>query len=69
MAHRHPKAGKHVLDHFLSLEAMLDISILTGFSFGIAKAHLLAIMGELLGDFVGRHGRWPNGARTQAIRD
>ncbi len=58
-----------MLDHLLSLEAMLDISILTGFSFGIAKADFLAIMGELLGDFVGRHGRWPNGARTQAIRD
>ncbi len=25
--------------------------------------------GELLGDFVGRNGRWPNGERVQAIQD
>eukprot|EP00969_Alexandrium_andersonii_P221809 9796239-Alexandrium_andersonii.AAC.1 len=34
MAERHPKACPRVLDHLLSLEAFLDVSILSGFSFG-----------------------------------
>ena len=43
MAERHPKASPYVLDHVLSLEAMLDIAILSGFSFGSgAKANLVA---------------------------
>ena len=70
MAERHPKASPYVLDHILSLEAMLDIAILSGFSFGSgAKANLVAEKGELLGDWVGRQGRWPSGERIQAIRD
>ena len=70
MAERHPKASPYVLDHILSLEAMLDIAILSGFSFGSGpKANLVAEKGELLGDWVGRQGRWPSGERIQAIRD
>ena len=53
----------------MSLEALLDIAILRGFSFGIEKAKVLAVKGELLGDFVGRNGRWPNEERVQAICD
>ena len=70
MGKRHPKASPYVLDHILSLEAMLDIAILSGFSFGSgSKANLVAEKGELLGDWVGRQGRWPSGDRIQAIRD
>ena len=69
MGERHPKASRFILDHVVSLEAMLDLSILSGFSFGIEKAKLFQEKGELLGDFVGRTGRWPNGERIQAIQD
>ena len=65
----HPEVSPFVVDHLISLEALLDISILSGFSYGIPKAKIFAYEGELLGDWVGRQGRWPNGARIQAIRD
>eukprot|EP00969_Alexandrium_andersonii_P066747 2942850-Alexandrium_andersonii.AAC.1 len=48
-AERRPKACPHVLEHLLSLEAFLDVSILSGFSFGAEKAHALQSEGELLG--------------------
>ena len=66
---RHPKANRFVLDHLISLEAMLDIAIKSGFLFGLEKAYPFAILGELLGDWVGRKGRWPKEDRVQAIRD
>ena len=50
----HPEASEHLLDHVISLIALLDKSILSGVSFGIEKAKLAAIEGELLGDVVGR---------------
>ena len=43
---RHPKASPFVLDHLLSLEAFLDVSICSGFSFGCAKANLLVCSRE-----------------------
>ena len=58
-----------MIDHLISLEAMLDIAILSGFSFGIDKAKAFAIEGELLGDVVSRKGRWPTKRSTQAIQD
>ena len=58
-----------MLDHLISLEALLDIAIVSGFSFGLDKATPFAELGELLGDWVGRRGRWPSDARIQAIRD
>lgn len=69
MGKRHPSADPHVLDHLLSLEALLDVSIVSGFPFGIDKAILLATEGPLLGDVVGRDGRKPNGERAQAVVD
>eukprot|EP00969_Alexandrium_andersonii_P188458 8328125-Alexandrium_andersonii.AAC.1 len=39
MAERHPKACPQVLGHLRSLEAFLGVSILSGFSFGVEKAH------------------------------
>ena len=53
----------------MSLEALLDKAILTGFSFGIEKAKLFAIMGELLGDIVDRNGRRPSGERVKSIQN
>ena len=66
---RFPKASRFVLDHLISLEALLDIAILSGFSFGLDKAKPFAVLGELLGDWVGRKGRWPNDERIKQIRD
>ena len=40
MAKRHPKVPGHVLDHLLSVEAFIDASILSGFSFGGETARL-----------------------------
>ena len=62
-------ATEHGLDHVISVEALLDLAILSGFSFGIEKAKIMAIQGELLGDHVGRKGRWPKLDRIQAILD
>ena len=69
MDKRHPKATRHVLDHLISLEALLDIAIVSGFSFGLDKAKIFATLGELLGDYVGRKGRWPKEDRVQVIKD
>ena len=62
-------ASEHGLDHVISVEALLDLAILSGFSFGIEKAKIMAMQGELLGDHVGRKGRWPKQDRIQAILD
>ena len=71
MKKRFEKLGvtDHGLDHVISVEALLDIAILSGFSFGIEKAKVMATQGELLGDYVGRKGRWPKQDRIQAILD
>ena len=66
---RHPKADWHVLDHVVSLEAFLDVSILSGFSFGTSKAKLMVNNGPLLGRIVSREGIAPDEDRAQAIRD
>ena len=69
LGRRHPKASAHVLDHLVSLEAFLDKSILSGFSYGVDKAQLLVHEGKLLGHNVGRSGSRPDEERVQAIRD
>ena len=69
MKKRHPNASWHVLDHAVSLEAFLDVSILSGFSFGIDKAKVLVASGSLLGRIVGRDGVTGDEERAQAVRD
>ena len=69
MSKRHPKASKHVIDHLVSLEAFLDVSILSGFSFGVEKAQVLQTEGKLLGRLVSRTGVRGDGERAQAVRD
>eukprot|EP00969_Alexandrium_andersonii_P251134 11099907-Alexandrium_andersonii.AAC.1 len=68
MAERQPKACPHVLDHLHSLEAFLDVSILSGFSFGVEEAHVLQAEGKLLGHCVGRDGVTGDDERAQAIK-
>ena len=41
MLRRHPKASKDVLEHLSALEVLLDTSILSGFSYGAAKAKVV----------------------------
>ena len=53
MGERHPKAGSHLLDHLLEVEAMFDVCIVSGFSMGIPNAILAAISGPMLHDNVG----------------
>ena len=62
-----PQASPHFLDHMLSLEGLLDIAIVTGFSFGANKAQILQKQGLLLGDKVKRNGIRVNPERTKAI--
>ena len=69
MSKRHPKVPGHVLDHLLSLEAFLDVSILNGFSFGVEKAQTLVPEGKLLGRSVGRNGVRGDEERSKAIRE
>ncbi len=45
-----------MLDHLVSLEAFLDVSIRAGFSYGVDKAKVLVASGPLLGRIVGRDG-------------
>ena len=63
------EASKYVLDHLLSLEAFLDVSILSGFSFGVDKASVLAAEGKLLGRLVSRTGTKGDGERSKAVMD
>ena len=69
MGARHRGADPHVLDHLLSLEAFLHKSLLSGFSYGCDKAHLLQIAGKLLGHMVSREGLSPALDRVQAVQD
>ena len=57
MGRRHPAACGFVLDHLASVEALLDVAIITGFSFGLDKAVVLQTQIQLLGSVVGREGR------------
>ena len=69
MGKRHPKVPWHVLDHLVSLEAFLDVSIKAGFSFGAEKAKIMVDQGTLLGRLVSREGIAADEERAQAVRD
>ena len=69
MEERHSKAPWHILDHLVSLEAFLDVSIVAGFSFGSEKAKILVAEGSLLGRVVSREGVAGDEERAQAVRD
>ena len=69
MCSRHPEVSPHVLDHLVSLEGLLGVAIISGFSFGAEKARICVVEGPLLGDIISRTGRKPMGDRVQAVRD
>ena len=68
LGERHPEASPFVLDHLLSLEVFLGVSICSGFSFGCAKASILVSEGNLLGRVVGRDGVSGDVDRAEAVR-
>ena len=67
MRETHPDADPFVLEHFHALESLLDVAIVTGFSFGTAKASLLQTEVKVLGEIVGRESRRPTGEHVRAI--
>ena len=67
MLKRHSKASAFVIEHPVSLEAFLDRSIVSGFSYGVDKAQLLVTSGKLLGHIVSRRGLEADGSRVEAI--
>ena len=69
LGRRHSAAEWHVLDHLVSLEAFLDVSIRAGFSYGVDKAKVLVASGKLLGRIVSRDGTSADDERSQAVRD
>lgn len=67
MEKRYPEASIHLLDHLEALESFLDRSIVAGMTFGIDKASVAVVEGELLGHVVGRSGARSNPERTRAV--
>ena len=66
---RHPKASPDVHEHMRSLAVFLDTSILSGFSYGSAKAFTGVTEGKVLGRVVNRKGSTCEPERLQAIVD
>ena len=64
---KYPKASCHLLDHLEALESFLDRSIAAGITFGIEKACIAVIEGELLGHTIGRFGAKCSAEKTKAI--
>ena len=67
MERRHPDADPFVLEHLGALEELLDVAIVTGFSFGTEKAQLLQASVKVLGEIVGRECREPTQEHVKAI--
>ena len=56
IAARYPNLSPGVLEHLDALEPFLNTSIVAGFSYGVNKADLVVMKGELLGHVVSRQG-------------
>ena len=69
LAARHPNCSAGVLEHLNNLEPFLDVSIVSGFSYGVTKAKMVTTEGSLLGHVVGRDGSRHEPEKTQAIDD
>jgi hypothetical protein len=65
----YPTADVHLLEHLDAIEPLLDLAILSGFSFGAAKAELAATSVKYLGDRVGRVELESLDLHTLAIRE
>ena len=66
---RHPRASKEIIEHMVSLAVFLDPSILSGCSFGSAKASIAVTTGKVLGRIVSRTGATCEPERVNAIVD
>ena len=66
---KHPNASAWVKEHVRALEPFLDVSIVSGFSFGVNKAFVCRTSGGLLGHQVSRSGASTDPERIQAIVD
>ena len=67
MGKKFPGASGHLLDHLEALESFLDRSIAAGMTFGIDKACVAVVEGNLLGHNIGRNGAKCNAEKTRAI--
>ena len=57
MLQRHRGVCPHVVEHLVSVEALLHVALVTGFSFGVPKSQVLQHSVTMLGEVVGRTGR------------
>jgi len=67
MGKKFPGASGHLLDHLEALECFLDRSIAAGMTFGIDKACVAVVEGNLLGHNIGRNGAKRSAEKTRAI--
>ena len=51
----------------MALEVLMVVSIVTGFSFGVPKAQILGTECVMLGERVGRDGRWATDDHIEAV--
>ena len=65
----HPLARDCVLEHIAELEEFFDLCILIGFSFGINKMITLQSKVKLLGEIIGRLGRFSDPEKVKAIKE
>ena len=56
LAERFPAADTFLLDHLVSLEELLDVSIVTGFSLSVDKSQVAQLEVTYIGDKIGRDG-------------
>ena len=69
LAEKFPNSSPFVREHALALEPMLDMAIVSGFSFGVKKADLYRVEVTYLGEMVGRETRKPKTDHIKAILD
>ena len=62
-----PNASEFVREHAEALEPLLDMAIVSGFSFGVKKAELYRTEVKYLGELIGRETRRPTTDHIQAI--
>ena len=67
MGKKFPGASGHLLDHLEALESFLDRSIAAGMTFGIEKACVAVVEGNLLGHNISRKGAKCSAEKTRAI--
>ena len=69
MGKRFPHADPLLLEHVAVMEPLLDVAIVTGFSFGVKKALLAHTELKWLGEIIGRERRTMTDDHRRAIID